>query len=116
MSGAPDQRFPVWRQPDGSRFKVPQMGWNEVIQARAHPIWEGVPDASHFYFVHSFHARPSDPRHSVSPEGTTKVRAPEPPSGRSRLASALAWRKRVARGVRIIGAKPILFRLRSRTP
>ena len=52
-------------QPDGSRFKVPQMGWNEVIQARAHPIWAGVPDASHFYFVHSFHARPSDPRHSV---------------------------------------------------
>jgi imidazole glycerol-phosphate synthase subunit HisH len=52
-------------QPDGSRFKVPQMGWNEVIQARPHPIWAGVPDASHFYFVHSFHARPSDPRHSV---------------------------------------------------
>ena len=52
-------------QPDGSRFKVPQMGWNEVIQARPHPIWQGVPDASHFYFVHSFKARPSDPRHSV---------------------------------------------------
>ena len=52
-------------QPDGSRFKVPQMGWNEVIQARPHPIWQGVPDASYFYFVHSFHARPSDPRHSV---------------------------------------------------
>ena len=52
-------------QPDGSRFKVPQMGWNEVIQARPHPIWHGVPDASYFYFVHSFHARPSDSRHSV---------------------------------------------------
>ncbi len=52
-------------QPDGSRFKVPQMGWNEVIQARPHAIWQGVPDASHFYFVHSFKARPSDPRHSV---------------------------------------------------
>ena len=53
------------KQPDGSRFKVPQMGWNEVVQARPHPLWEGVPDASHFYFVHSFKARPSDPRHSV---------------------------------------------------
>ena len=52
-------------QPDGSRFKVPQMGWNEVWQARPHPLWSGVPDGSHFYFVHSFHARPSDPRHSV---------------------------------------------------
>jgi glutamine amidotransferase len=52
-------------QPDGSRFKVPQMGWNQVVQARAHPLWEGVPDSAYFYFVHSFYARPSDPRHSV---------------------------------------------------
>jgi len=52
-------------QPDGSRFKVPQMGWNQVIQARTHPIWAGVPDAAYFYFVHSFYAAPSDPRHSV---------------------------------------------------
>ena len=52
-------------QPDGSRFKVPQMGWNEVMQIKQHPIWRGVPDASHFYFVHSFYAAPSDPRHSV---------------------------------------------------
>ena len=52
-------------QPDGSRFKVPQMGWNQVIQTQAHPIWRGVPDASYFYFVHSYYARPSDARHSV---------------------------------------------------
>jgi imidazole glycerol-phosphate synthase subunit HisH len=52
-------------QPDGSRFKVPQMGWNEVWQARTHPIWAGVPDGSHFYFVHSYYARPSDERHSA---------------------------------------------------
>ena len=53
------------RQPDGSRYKVPQMGWNRVFQARAHPIWAGVPDGAYFYFVHSFYARPFDPRHSV---------------------------------------------------
>ena len=52
-------------QPDGSRYKVPQMGWNRVMQARPHPIWDGVPDNAFFYFVHSFYARPSDPRHSV---------------------------------------------------
>ncbi|HXE47831.1 MAG TPA: imidazole glycerol phosphate synthase subunit HisH [Ramlibacter sp.] len=52
-------------QPDGSRYKVPQMGWNQVWQARSHPLWEGVPDASYFYFVHSYYARPSDARHSV---------------------------------------------------
>ena len=52
-------------QPDGSRYKVPQMGWNEVVQTGAHPLWAGVPDGSYFYFVHSYHARPSDARHSV---------------------------------------------------
>jgi len=52
-------------QPDGSRYKVPQMGWNQVVQARPHPIWAGVPDNAYFYFVHSFYARPSDARHSV---------------------------------------------------
>jgi glutamine amidotransferase len=52
-------------QPDGSRYKVPQMGWNRVVQARPHALWQGIPDESYFYFVHSFYARPSDPRHSV---------------------------------------------------
>jgi glutamine amidotransferase len=52
-------------QPDGSRFKVPQMGWNQVLQTCPHPIWQGVPEASYFYFVHSYYARPSDARHSV---------------------------------------------------
>ena len=56
-------------QPDGSRYKVPQMGWNQVMQrgqgASRHPLWAGVPDSAYFYFVHSYYARPSDPRHSV---------------------------------------------------
>ena len=46
-------------QPDGSRYKVPQMGWNRVHQ-RPHPMWAGVPDGSWFYFVHSFYAAPAD--------------------------------------------------------
>ena len=49
-------------QPDGSRYKVPQMGWNEVWQ-RPHAIWDGVPDGAHFYFVHSFHAAPAEAAH-----------------------------------------------------
>jgi glutamine amidotransferase len=52
-------------QDDGSRFKVPQMGWNEVIQAQPHPLWHGIPDRAWFYFVHSYYARPSDVRHSA---------------------------------------------------
>ncbi len=51
-------------QPDGSRYKVPQMGWNRVSQA-PHALWAGVPDESWFYFVHSYYAAPDDPRHSV---------------------------------------------------
>ena len=52
-------------QPDGSRYKVPQMGWNRVHQARPHPVWGEVPDGSWFYFVHSFYARPREAAHSV---------------------------------------------------
>ena len=52
-------------QPDGSRYKVPQMGWNQVRQTSQHPLWAGVPDDSYFYFVHSFYAKPLDVRHTV---------------------------------------------------
>lgn len=52
-------------QADGSRYKVPQMGWNQVHQTQAHPLWAGVPDNSYFYFVHSFYARPLDARHTA---------------------------------------------------
>ena len=49
-------------QPDGSRYKVPQMGWNRVVQL-PHPMWADVPDASYFYFVHSYYADPAQPVH-----------------------------------------------------
>ena len=51
-------------QPDGSRFKVPQMGWNQVWQ-RPHPVWAGVPDGAWFYFVHSYYAAPQEARHTA---------------------------------------------------
>ena len=47
-------------QNDGSRFKVPQMGWNRLRQVRAHPLWEGVEDGAYFYFVHSYYAAPDE--------------------------------------------------------
>jgi len=56
-------------QPDGSRYKVPHMGWNTVEQGAArgpiHPVWADIPDQSYFYFVHSYYAAPSDLRHSA---------------------------------------------------
>jgi imidazole glycerol-phosphate synthase subunit HisH len=47
------------RDAKGRRYKVPQMGWNRVHRTRPHPLWDGVPDGSHFYFVHSYHAAPA---------------------------------------------------------
>jgi glutamine amidotransferase len=46
-------RFP--RSVDGRPLKVPQIGWNRVRQVRAHPLFAGVPDHSHFYFVNSYY-------------------------------------------------------------
>ena len=46
---------------DGSRLKVPHMGWNEVWQGRPHPLWDGIPDGERFYFVHSYFVVPADP-------------------------------------------------------
>jgi glutamine amidotransferase len=51
-------------QEDGSRFKVPQMGWNRVRQVQSHPLWNGVADRDYFYFVHSYYAVPADAAHT----------------------------------------------------
>ncbi|MBI2860169.1 MAG: imidazole glycerol phosphate synthase subunit HisH [Chloroflexi bacterium] len=48
----------VKRLPPG--LKVPHMGWNQVKQKVAHPIFEGIPDEANFYFVHSYHVEPED--------------------------------------------------------
>lgn len=51
-------------QDDGSRFKVPQMGWNRVRQTQPHPLWEGIADDSYFYFVHSYYVVPEQRAHT----------------------------------------------------
>ena len=54
-------------QADGSRFKVPQMGWNQVNFSQhsgaQHPVWGDIPNSSYFYFVHSFYAKPHNAGH-----------------------------------------------------
>jgi imidazole glycerol-phosphate synthase subunit HisH len=47
--------------PKSSALKVPHMGWNRVHFRRHDPLLTGVDDGAHFYFVHSFHAVPTDP-------------------------------------------------------
>ena len=45
----------------GQALKIPHMGWNRVHPVRPHPLFEGIPDGSWFYFVHSYYARPESP-------------------------------------------------------
>ncbi|HTT07537.1 MAG TPA: imidazole glycerol phosphate synthase subunit HisH [Gammaproteobacteria bacterium] len=44
----------------GERLKVPHMGWNQVTQAKKHPLWTGIPSGAYFYFVHSYYVQPQD--------------------------------------------------------
>jgi len=54
-------RFPEARAKGAmAGLKIPHMGWNEVRQARPHPVWDGVPDGARFYFVHSYYPQPAD--------------------------------------------------------
>ncbi len=43
---------------NGVLYKIPSMGWNQVYQAKPHPLWEGIEDGSRFYFVHSYFVKP----------------------------------------------------------
>ena len=57
------RRFPAQDMVDqhGGKLKVPHMGWNEVHQTGAHALWEGIPDGTRFYFVHSYFPEPAKP-------------------------------------------------------
>jgi len=39
---------------------LPHIGWNSVAYARPHRLFEGVPEGSYFYFVHSYAPAPSE--------------------------------------------------------
>ena len=58
------KRFPAEKMTDetsGLPLKVPHMGWNQVHQTFAHPLWNGIPQDTRFYFVHSYYADSADP-------------------------------------------------------
>jgi glutamine amidotransferase len=48
-------RFPVLKD-----LKVPHMGWNRVHPTSGNPLFEGIPDGTYFYFVHSYFAIPEE--------------------------------------------------------
>ena len=50
----------VVRFADSPELKVPHMGWNQVRYRTGCPLFAGIPQDSHFYFVHSYHVVPKD--------------------------------------------------------
>jgi glutamine amidotransferase len=46
------------REGQGVRFKVPQIGWNQIYQLQS-PLFKNIPDKSYIYNVHSFFAEDS---------------------------------------------------------
>ena len=48
----------------GNNMKVPHIGWNEVRfsdgKNERNPIFKGIPQRSHFYFIHSYHCVPDE--------------------------------------------------------
>jgi glutamine amidotransferase len=47
-------------RPASHELKVPHMGWNQVRVERDEPLWRGIPDGAHAYFVHSYYVEPAE--------------------------------------------------------
>ncbi|WP_345951746.1 imidazole glycerol phosphate synthase subunit HisH [Mucilaginibacter sp. PAMB04274] len=45
---------------DNEHYKVPHTGWNRVLQDKENPLFNGIPDGAHFYFVHSYYIEHSN--------------------------------------------------------
>ncbi|WP_411036186.1 imidazole glycerol phosphate synthase subunit HisH [Shinella sp. BYT-45] len=56
----------VLMTPDDPELKIPQIGWNTLDRKRAHPLFEGIPETLHAYFVHSYHLAAEDPEDVVA--------------------------------------------------
>ena len=53
------------KQNSENSMKVPHMGWNQVQQTMAHPLWHGIDDDARFYFVHSYFVNVQDPMYAA---------------------------------------------------
>ena len=61
LDGSVEAFDPTWKDEQGVTIKVPHMGWNTISGMDfAHPLWNGIEDNAHFYFVHSYYCAPSD--------------------------------------------------------
>jgi glutamine amidotransferase len=45
---------------DKLKYKIPHMGWNQIVNAKDSLLMNGIPDGSEFYFIHSYHFKCND--------------------------------------------------------
>ena len=69
------------------RIKIPHMGWNSLGFHRDDPLFAGIEDEAHVYFVHGYYAEPDE---SDQPLGSATTEYPP-----SRPFCASIWRGRV---------------------
>lgn len=61
ITGQVKQFEPTWTDACGDTIKIPHMGWNTITDMdHSHPLWQGIDDHAHFYFVHSYYCAPED--------------------------------------------------------
>lgn len=61
LQGQVRQFDPSWSDSNGDTIKIPHMGWNTVSgMDLGHPLWQGIDEHAHFYFVHSYYCAPTD--------------------------------------------------------
>ena len=53
-------------KPDDASLKIPHMGWNQLNMTQPHPVFEGIADDAHVYFVHSYGFACADARHVMA--------------------------------------------------
>ena len=62
------KRFEAWQtDAQGNCLKIPHMGWNNVHQTQAHPLFAHIPQDERFYFVHSYYFAPAQPEITLQP-------------------------------------------------
>jgi len=56
----------VIRFESNNGMKIPHMGWNQISIRQPAPIFDGIPNGTHFYFVHSYYAVPENDEHTAA--------------------------------------------------
>jgi imidazole glycerol-phosphate synthase subunit HisH len=46
--------------PRDPALKIPHMGWNQLQFRQSHPVFDGIENGAHAYFVHSYALTPTD--------------------------------------------------------